>query len=180
MTRLLRCFALALTLPLTSIDAQETPAVGTGSRVRVTYDEYGLHTRRFVGTLESIDSATIVLRRDNGDSIHVPRLPNTRLELSAGPGSCSGDRRSGCVALGFLGGAAAGVLAGLAGGGAGGCSDCGNVLFFLLTVPAGAVVGTIIGAVVGGEHWEAVLPPVRVGLQPNGPGRVALGVSVQF
>jgi hypothetical protein len=50
-------------------------------------------------------------------------------------------------------------------------------LVYLFTVPAGALVGTIIGASVGGEHWKRV-EPVRVGLQRDGLGHLEVAVSV--
>ncbi|HVH31353.1 MAG TPA: hypothetical protein VNA31_06780 [bacterium] len=181
----LRCFfVVALALPLRVLDAQEPPRVSLGTRVRVSNDSkarerYGLSTGRVVGTLESLGSSTITVRGDNGESTAVPRLPSTRLDVSAGPGSCSGSRRAGCIVVGFFGGALVGVLAGVAAGGAGDtCEGCG--LAFLLTVPAGAVLGTVIGAVVGREHWEAVALPAHVSLVPHGSGRFTLGVSLRF
>src|SRR5207249_9876373 len=65
------------------------------------------------GSLEAIDSATIVVRRANGTTVAFPRKRGTQLEVSWGPGACSGGaRRGGCIALGFLGGAALGLPAG--------------------------------------------------------------------
>src|SRR5260370_831590 len=91
------CFALALGLPLGAINAQETPTLAPGARVRVTNEEH-LHVVRVVGTLESIDSSTIIVRRDDGDTMNVPRQPGAQLEVSGGPGSCIPDR-SRCVIL---------------------------------------------------------------------------------
>ncbi len=48
------------------------------------------------------------------------------------------------------------------------------------TNASGALVGTIVGAVVGGEHWQHVEPPVRVALFPESHGRLALGLSVSL
>src|SRR5207247_4023399 len=129
------------------------------------------------GSLEASDSATIVVRRANGTTVAFPRERGTRLEVSGGPGACGGGHRGGCVALGFLGGAALGVLAPVVSSG-----TCRRLLcrLFVVTVPAGAVLGTIVGAVVGGEHWRTVEPPARISIGPVGPGRFAVGLSVQF
>lgn len=71
---------LALAVPLGAAIAQETATVAPGSRVRVTTD-----TRRATGTLESIDSTTIVVRRRNGATVAFPRDRGTSLDVSAGP-----------------------------------------------------------------------------------------------
>lgn len=178
MTYTLRCVALMLVLPLVSLTAQDAPFLESGSRVRVTNSQHSERTVRVAGALESIDSNTIVVRRDNGERVSVPRLPYTQFEVSNGPGACSGGRRGGCVAIGFLGGTLVGVLAAVAGGGTSGCSDCGNGLIFLWTVPAGALVGTVIGAVVGGEHWQSVTPRARLSIGPNDARGLRLGLSL--
>jgi len=185
MTHIFRWFALALALPLGSLSAQETPTVARGTRVRVTNDEHP-HYVRVVGTLESIDSSTIIVRRDDGDTINVPRHPGTWLDVSAGPGACSPNRGT-CVAIGLLGGAALGAVVGWisvqsqGGTGSGShCSDSPCELVYLLTVPAGALVGTIVGAGVGGEHWEGAALPARLSVGPDGSGRFAVGLSLRF
>ena len=186
MTHIFRWFALALALPLGFLSAQETPTVARGTRVRVTNDEHP-HYVRVVGTLESIDSSTIIVRRDDGDTINVPRHPGTWLDVSAGPGACSPHRRGRCVAIGLLGGAALGAVVGWisvqsqGGTGSGSyCSDSPCELVYLLTVPAGALVGTIVGAVVGGEHWKSAALPARLSVGPDGSGRFAVGLSLRF
>jgi len=176
MRRICCCFALALGLPLGALGAQETPAVAAGTRVRVTAPDGWRDVGP--GSLEAIDSATIVVRRANGMTVAFPRERGTRLDVSGGPGACSGGHRGRCVALGFIGGAALGALAG-------GVlePDCFRLLcrlVFLRTLPAGAVLGTIVGAVIGGEHWRTVEPPARITVGPVGPGRFAVGLSVQF
>src|SRR5438876_1185444 len=110
MKRICCCLALALGLPLGALGAQETPAVAAGTRVRVTAPDGWRDVGP--GGLEAIDSATIVVRRANGTTVAFPRERGTRLEVSRGPGACSGGRRVRCVALGFLGGAGVGALAG--------------------------------------------------------------------
>src|SRR5881628_477976 len=164
---------LALALPLSTSPAQQTPSLAVGSRVRV-----GTPSRRVVGTLESVDSASIVVRRQNGATVALQREPGTRINLSTGPGMCSPGRRGSCVAIGFLGGAVVGL-----GVGAILVSDCNDELcglLYLVTVPAGALVGTIVGAVVGGEHWERGDQPVRLSLAPGPTGETRLGVRLSF
>lgn len=166
MTQMLRCFALALTLPLTAIDAQETPTIPPGTRVRLTNAE-GWHYVRVVGTLESIDSA-------------IPRH-GTWLDVSAGPGMCSPDGRGTCVAIGSLGGAGLGVLAGfISTQSQGGASTCECGIVYALTVPAGALVGTIVGAEVGGEHWKSAPLPARLSVGAESSGRFAVDLSLRF
>ncbi len=173
-------FALVLGLPFGVLVAQETPVLAPGTRVRVTAREH----RRVVGTLEAIDSATMVVRRENGTTVSFPRESRTWLDVSNGPGACSGSRRPGCVYVGFLSGALVGALAGFIWGHSGGrenltdCIQCGVI--YVVTVPAGAGLGTIVGAVVGGEHWKRVEDPVRVSVGPDGSGRFAFGLSAQF
>jgi len=179
MKRIWSCFALALGLPLGALGAQETPALAPGARVRVTAND---GWSSVVGSLETIDSGTIVVRRNNGTTVAFPRERVTQLDVSGGPGACSGGGRVGCVALGVPGGAALGVLAGgvyvESQGGSRVCGMCGLVLVF--TVPAGAVLGTVVGAVVGGEHWEPADLPARLSVGPDGSGRFAVGLSLRF
>ena len=184
------CLALALGLPLGTLSAQETRALAAGVRVRVlgpkpvcNYPEEAPCYRKVVGSLQSIDSASIVIRREDGETVSVSRAPGTRLDVSNGRGACGAP----CIGLGFLGGAGLGALVGWisvqAQGGTGPgsyCSDspCGLVVLF--TVPAGAVLGTIVGALLKKEHWKAVEPPARIGVGPVGPGRFAAGLSLRF
>src|SRR5438093_10739023 len=112
MRRICCCFALALGLPLGALGAQETPAVAAGTRVRVTAPDGWRDVGP--GSLEAIDSATIVVRRANGTTVAFPRERGTQLEVSWGPGACSGGaRRGGGVALGVVGAAARGLAAGV-------------------------------------------------------------------
>src|SRR5881296_458483 len=159
------------------LGAQKTPAVAAGTRVRVTAPDGWRDVGP--GSLEAIDSATIVVRRANGTTVAFPRERGTRLEVSGGPGACSGGHRGGCVALGFLGGAALGVLAPVVSSATCRRLVCG---LFVVTVPAGVVLGTIVGAVVGGEHWRTVEPPARISVGPLGAQKtpaVAAGTRVR-
>jgi len=182
MTHIFRCVAVPLALPLGALGAQEAPVVQSGARVRVMNDET-LHNYLVVGTLESVDSSTIILRREDGQTVKVPRRPFTRLDVSTGPGSCSPGRRGTCVAIGFGLGALVGAASGLIIGDAYRCASgrgentCGP--FLLVAVP-GALVGAIIGGLVGGEHWKSAPLPARLSLGPDGSGRFTLGLSVRF
>src|SRR5438034_2910354 len=107
-------FALALGLPLGALGAQETPALAPGVRVRVTAPDGWRDVGP--GSLEAIDSATIVVRRANGTTVAFPRERGTQLEVSWGPGACSGGpRRCGGIARGFGGAAPLGIPAGVGG-----------------------------------------------------------------
>src|SRR3989442_3373772 len=85
--KLICSFALALGLPLSALGAQEAPAVAAGTRVRVTAPDGWRDVGP--GSLEAIDSATIVVRRANGTTVAFPRERGTQLEVSGGPRVCS-------------------------------------------------------------------------------------------
>jgi hypothetical protein len=183
------CFALALGLPLAALNAQEEPALAAGARVRVLGPKADCNSpevapcyRKVVGSLESIDSATIIIRSEAGETVRVSRAPGTRLELNTHRGGCSG-RRGECVALGFLGGAALGVVVAFisveAQGGARACGENLCELAYWLAVPA-AVVGTIVGAVTGGDDWEDADVPARLSVGPDGSGGLQVGLTLPF
>jgi len=150
---------LLLSLPLGNLSAQDVLALAPGVRVRVTAPVPDCEPReaRFcprgqeIGTLVSIDSLTIVMNDAKGIRRELPRGPYTRLDLSAGSGACGGHRGENLCEL-----------------------------VYLVTVPGGALVGMIVGGVLGAEHWHTVEPPIRVGLTPSGPGRWAFGFSAHF
>jgi hypothetical protein len=189
MTCILRCFAVALALPLGALTAQEAPTLATGARVRVnapkpdcTSPEVAPCYRQVVGSLEFIDSATIIVRRENGEAVHVPREPSTRLEVSA-PGRCGAGRRGTCAAIGLFGGAAFGAATGLIIGHMQGCvwggQNVGCAAYLGVAIP-GALVGMVVGAVVGGEDWKRADVPARLSVGPDRSGRLSLGLSVPF
>ena len=179
------CFALALGLPFGALGAQETPALGAGARVRVLSPKLhcrGLETRpcydKVVGTLASIDTLNIVLRDAGGEVRSLPRVPGTRLDVSAG-GLCL--HRGTCIGLGLVGGAAVGALVGWINYKSIGCpADDDLCDLYLLTVPAGAILGTIVGALLPGEHWRETNAPAHLSIGPEGAGRFVVGFSVRF
>jgi hypothetical protein len=191
MNRIYYC-ALALGVPLSGLGAQaeEPPALAAGDRVRVvapkpvcTYPEAAPCYGQVVGLLQSIDSASIVIWRENGGTVRVSRAPGVRLDVSTGRGACS-EHRGSCVVLGLLGGAGVGAAVGLVSvqsqGGARACGENLCELIYWFTVPAGAVLGAIVGAVAGREDWEAADLPARLSVGPAGPGRLALAVSLRL
>ncbi len=142
------------------------------------YPEAAPCYQQVIGSLESIDSAAIVVRRENSQSVTVLRRPGMRLDLSTGPGACGGGRRANCIVIGALCGAFLGVAAVIV---AGQLAPIEASTGLAVTVPGGAVVGTIIGAVVGGgEHWERADLPAHLSVGPDGFGRFALALSVRF
>jgi hypothetical protein len=178
MTDLPRCCAVALALPLGALTAQHPPPLAPGMRVRITTADRPVHV---IGTLQSIDSATIIVRRENGDTVNVLRRALARLDLRAGSGTCGGDRLGNCVVLGVLGSAVAGVLAGLP---IAHRSDCGGEqglpcgFIYLGTVPVGALVGAMGGY--GGRRC-ALAPgraPCSAEFRTGRLGRRAIGTGV--
>ncbi len=183
------CFALALSLQLGTLNAQEPPVLAPGVRVRVVRPDPGCGApgafwcRRWkvVGTLASVDSLAVVVHDEDGRSKSVPRVTGIELDVSQGPGFCGGRRRVRCVGAGLIGGAALGTLYGAIWAHAHRTScteDCG--LVYLVSVPIGAALGTLFGAVAGGEHWTATALPVRLSLAPSDHGRFSLGLSMRF
>jgi hypothetical protein len=174
--RVSRCLALALALPLGALRAQDTKTLAPGTRVRV-WTRFNCELRGpscphwVVGTLASIDSLSIVLHDESGEVVRLAQTPNTRLQVSTHSGPCFGGS---CAGVGLVAGAVAGTLVAWRK-----CSsDCENAYFSL--TPAGALLGTIVGALIGDEHWERVEPPMRVGFRADGHGRVALGMSMRL
>lgn len=103
--------ALALALPPSFLDAQETPILAPGARVRVSIpkspcsDAAPRCYRKVVGTLTSVDSLNIIVRSaEDSAELSLPLVPGTQLDISRGPGPCF-QRRGTCVSLGFLSGA---------------------------------------------------------------------------
>ena len=149
------CAAVALTLQLGTVSAQQASLLAPGARVRVVRPDPGCGApgafwcRRWkvVGTLASVDSVTVVVRNEEGRTENVPRVSGIQLDVSDGPGFCGGRRRASCVGAGLIGGAA---------------------------------LGTLVGAVVEGEHWTPTPLPARLSLAPGDHGRFSLGLSMRF
>jgi hypothetical protein len=133
-----------------------------------------------VGTLASVDSVTVVVRNEEGRTENVPRVSGIELDVSDGPGFCGGRRRAPCVGAGLIGGAALGTLYGAIWAHARTicAADCGRV--YWVSIPIGAALGTLVGAVVEGEHWTPTPLPARLSLAPGDHGRFSLGLSMRF
>jgi hypothetical protein len=169
------CILSVLVLPLHAAVAQEPLIPELGSRVRVTTDR-----QQATGRLESVDSAKFVVRSRDGSTVSFQRGSDFQLDVSGGPGRCGEGRRFGCVALGFLVGGVAGLGVGAVM--VSNCDDdlCG--LLYLVTVPAGALVGTVVGALIGREHWNEGRLPALTYVVPDASGerRLRLGVQLRF
>jgi hypothetical protein len=134
-----------------------------------------------VGTLASVDSQTVVVRNEDGRTENVPRVSGIELDVSDGPGFCGGRRRAPCVGAGLIGSAALSTLYGSLWSHAHQTScvgDCGRV--YPVSISIGVVLGTLVGAVVGGEQWTLTSLPAHLSLAPGDHGRFSLGLSMRF
>ncbi len=178
--------AILAFVPLASATAQVPSA-----RVRVTHlpiclpPTYCVGPRRqSVGTFLAWKADSLVME-SNGDTLALPLGSVIRLEVR-GRGSWGAWKGAG---IGLLGGGLLGYLIS-----SGSCSNTGGGRFvpaagFTLTreqcigvsTVGGAVVGTLLGLVVGAtaraDKWKAV-PLVR--FAPQRDGRFGLGLSVRF
>lgn len=157
MLRMLLPCTLLLVGSFSSATAQQAP-VAPGTRVRVvTLD---LPQRSLAGELLSLDADSIHLRRKHRP-VAVPLSALTRLEVSRGPARKRGwIRGAGIGALAAIGGAA--VMFGPTG-------DWGYVLQPAWPV-AGALTGSLIGAVLARERWERVPLPGQAYVSPHPNG----------
>jgi hypothetical protein len=156
----------ALSAPLPCVSAQVPPAFDLGEQVRVTHHcpELGappgapwceVHT----GTVEVISADSLVLTlAAQGTRLSVP------VALMLGLmnwGECEPGRALEWQACG-VGFKELAAAIGVFGG-------------------AGAIVGSVVGALVKSERWEEVpLDRLRVSIAPQRDGRFALGMSVVF
>jgi hypothetical protein len=163
----LSAVALLASAPHTPLSAQETSAFQVGARIRVWSS--APETTGRVARVLKVRSDTLLLEAERPlAQLAVPVRTLTRLELSRGRGAPVAGTVVGLV-VGVAAGAAAGALVGaLSVAHARSSNNCpdGNCGFvYLGTVPAGALVGLVAGAVVGHrlgrEHWTAVPLPLR-------------------
>ncbi len=186
MTRLYVSFVVTSASLLGALYAQEAHPVALGARVRILSPEPSCRSvaqagcyRKVVGTLTSLDSLSIVVRREDGEVLSLPRVSGTRLDVSTGQSLCI--HRGSCIVLGFVGGAAVGELVWtLILKPHEYCVDDPCGLFELVSFSSGAVLGTIIGAVLPAEHWRQTTAPVHLGIAPEGARRFAVGVSLSL
>lgn len=172
--------ALLLALPCDPVAAQAGAAPpAPGARIRVS----ARHT--YIGTLLSLDTSALVLRRDAlRDTLRLPLATIGRLDVSTGKKSGAGRGAK----LGLMVGAGVGAAVGLAAA-AEGCSSQDFVCFGPEVIPGMAVVvgamGAGLGALIGAanpiDRWEQVpARPVEVGIAPLRRGRVGIGASIAF
>lgn len=171
--------ALLLALPSDPGAAQAAAAPpAPGARIRV-------HTRYiYIGTLLSLDTSALVLRRDAlRDTLRLPLATIGRLDVSTGKKSGAGRGAK----LGLIVGAGVGAAVGLAA--AEDCSSQDFVCFGPEVIPAMAIVvgamgaglGALIGAASPIDRWEQVrVRPVGVGVAPLPRGHVGIGASIAF
>lgn len=147
---------MALLLPPVSLSAQ-VAAVPPGARVRVQHpcgvaDSARACTTLIGRALRPVGDSLLV-EDEHGVIRGVALLSGARLERSAGY------RRHTLLGLGL------GALAGLGSGAllASGCTQGGRGeddglcnLHYLISIPAGAAVGALVGALIRTERWETV------------------------
>ncbi len=177
--------------PLANATAQVP--VRPGARVRVaghfcqpSYSHcVGCLPQRYVGTFVAWKADTLVVQ-SNGDTLSLPVNPWTRLDVSRGRKTNTGEG----ALIGLLVGGVMGAVIGYASyeecvGG----RDCLGDLGLGVNVAAGGVIGVLGGLVAGAfiglavetDRWREVpLDRVRVSLGPQRDGRYGLGASVRF
>jgi len=146
----------ALLLPSASLPAQ-VPAVPPGARVRVQHPcgvaDPARACMTLIGRALRPVGDSLLVEDEHGRIRGVDLLSAARLERS------TGYRRHTLLGLGL------GALAGLGSGAllASECTQGGRGeddgmcnLYYLITIPAGAGVGTLVGALTPTERWETV------------------------
>jgi len=149
-------FTLLLLAAPAAAAAQQAAPVVPGERVRVRVAPSGRH---YTGNLAALRSDTLILDAPRRRSLSLPLGSVVGLERSRGPGRCRSrpGARLSRVALGTVTGA---LLGGVISYQATKCTECDSSgIGMLLGVPAGATLGLVVGAVVGGERWERVPVP---------------------
>ena len=174
------CLALVIGLPIAVLGAQNSPPLAPGARVRVIRPDPGCGAPgafwckrwKAIGTLVSIDSQTVHVRDATGMVVTVPRVVGAQFEVSTGPGLCGAEHRPRCAGVGLLSGAVLGTLSGAlwVHSRRTSCTEnCG--LAYLVSVPVGAAVGTLVGAMLGREprRSEGIAVPEGRRRRPKGP-----------
>ena len=186
--------AILAFVPLTSATAQVP--VRPGERVRVTHQPIcpagticlgPSPRRRSVGTFLAWKADSLVIQ-SNGDTLSVPVNLVTRLDVSRGRNTNTGEG----AGIGFLLGAVVGAVIGLAS-----YEECESQGAFSCLGPDGPEIYALAGAIIGGlgglvagaligsatetDRWQEVpLDRLRVSLGPQRDGRFGFGASVRF
>lgn len=170
---------LLLSIPCTAVLADEAPSGPPAEGERIRLKAPAVAGRAITGRLLRAGPSALVVTRDDGSVVDVPRSAIQELEVARGRTSRA---KTGAV-IGGAAGAGAIVAAYAADGG--GChSDARCVIYPIVlgaaSISIGAVVGRAIGEMVGTDRWVKVDPArVKVALAPTGRG-VAFAVSVGF
>jgi hypothetical protein len=186
--------AISVVIPFASLGAQQSAL--PGDRVRVS--ECHIRTlrsgtlrnecERHVGTLSVLTAQVVTLRMEGtATEFAVPLDSVIKLEVHRGRRARTGRG----ALIGSIVGVASGAIVGVAvAKGPSTCEDlgwpepCGARLALtggLLFGASGALVGTVIGALIKTDRWEEVpLDRLSVGLAPQRDGRFALAMSVSF
>lgn len=169
---------LAFLLPRTPVHAQGS-TVQPGTRVRVQppcgATDTGRPCRTVVGRLLAPTGDSLLIEDAHGVTRKIDLATGSRVERSVGY------RRHTLLGLGLgsLVGLGAGALL-YSGCTTGGEDDwlCG--FYYFATVPAGAALGTVVGALTRTERWEAVSAPATTLHVWPLPGRTTVALTVPF
>ncbi|HJU69281.1 MAG TPA: hypothetical protein VJ650_13655 [Gemmatimonadaceae bacterium] len=178
--RIAGALAVAIAPPFSSVAVAQASLPGPGSRVRVTAPDYGL--RQAAGRVERLTADSMTIDPDGSrPEVTLPFQGMSRLEVSTGKRPGVGLARG--AGTGFVIGSLAGIALGALQYYTCSKEECG--LWFLLTVPAGAGVGLIVGGIVGAtrppDRWQEVPLTPRSGESgmtvPNHTARIGLSIS---
>ena len=170
-----------LALGLASVAAGQETFVSPGERIRVKHacegDAKPAPCQPVVGKVRAVEGDTIVLDQDGDGERRLVLGPAAQVELSGGR---HGHALAG-LGLGILAGVAVGVI---------GDQSCRSsstepewcAFWYVFTVPSGALLGVITGALTKSEKWRTVKQPTaRLELLPAvTPDGVALSGRVRF
>jgi hypothetical protein len=162
--------SLLLVIQASAVQAQASPPLSKGARVRVTFlVGQSSSPQQVVGTLQRLDGDTVVIAHDSGTMQAVSLSGGEPLQLSLG--------RRGHEGTGALIGAVVGLL--LIRSTWQQCGDCGPGIP-VYGVLAGLAGGTVVGAIVGNEiRSEAWVPVQTAGIRiVVGPGRAGFVVPL--
>jgi hypothetical protein len=154
------------------LQAEEAPAVGRGSHVRVSATSVA---KRQEGQVESIDGTTLTLRSESRSMIALPLGTVTSLEVAIG--------RRGHARTGALIGAGFGVLSLAALCQGENCfqssGDYGTAALVTATTTA---CGALIGALIKSDRWIVIptRPPSARWRPGSEPRRLAGGIAIAF
>lgn len=152
--------------------------VGPGQRVRIHEGQ-----RKVVGTLLSVDSATMRILTSHTDTALVARADVTRLDVSVGQKSRAGSGALIGAGVGAAGGALAMVV--VAGPEELESNDISAAVYVGGAAVIGMALGAVVGAVVGAnshtDRWErSVWPTLGASLGSAAGKGVAMGLRITF